>query len=163
MESAITRCSCSYSKWFVKIGLRLIVVNGCMVCPTTVSFIILSSRSKISSSNFFFFNFRLSCFKMRVLNCCSKHKVMRYFLPFFAYIFPLTLAIQYNVSPALHLQQTLQWLTVAVHWPLRLQLHHSNRYSALQLTDLWKWMHNNGTHTICLLRLIFNGNGFKFL
>ena len=71
MESGIKRCSCSYSKWFVKIGLTLIVVNGCMVCPTTVSLFIFSSRSKTSSSNFFFFNFRLSCFKMRVLDCCS--------------------------------------------------------------------------------------------
>lgn len=72
MESGIKHCSCSYSKWwFVKIGLTLIVVNGCMVCPTTVSLLILSARSKTSSSNFLFFNFRLSCFKRRVLNCCS--------------------------------------------------------------------------------------------
>jgi len=71
MESGIKHCSCSYSKWFVKIGLALIVVNGCMVCPTTVSLFTLSSRSKTSSSNFLFFNFRFSCFKRRVLNCCS--------------------------------------------------------------------------------------------
>ena len=37
----------------------------------TVSLLILSSRSKTSSSKFLFFNFRLSCFKRRVLNCCS--------------------------------------------------------------------------------------------
>ena len=149
MESGIKHCSCSYSKWFVKIGLALIVVNGCMVCPTTVSLFTLSSRSKTSSSNFLFFSFRFSCFKRRVLNCCSSTRSCVIFF-LFCLMFPLTLALQYNVFPALRLQQTLQWLTVVVHWPLRLQSHHSNRYSALQLTDLWKWMHINGTRTISL-------------
>lgn len=82
MESGIKHCSCSYSKWFVKIGLTLIVVKGCMVFPTTVSLFILSSRSKTSSSNFLFFNFRLSCFKRRVLNCCSSTRSCVIFFPF---------------------------------------------------------------------------------
>ena len=56
---------------FIKHHFTLIVVNGCMVCPTTVSLSILSSRSKTSSSNLLFFDFRLSCFKRRVLNCSS--------------------------------------------------------------------------------------------
>ena len=62
-----------FMQLFKTICKNWVYINSCycMVCPTTVSLIILSSRSKTSSSNFFFFNFRLSCFKMRVLNCCS--------------------------------------------------------------------------------------------
>ena len=93
MESGIKHCSCSYSKWFVKIGLTLIVVKGCMVFPTTVSLFILSSRSKTSSSNFLFFNFRLSCFKRRVLNCCSSTRSCVIFFPFRVH-FPSDTTIQ---------------------------------------------------------------------
>lgn len=67
---------------FIKHHFTLIVVNGCMVCPTTVSLLILSSRSKTSSSNLLLFNFRLCLLEKEGVELLLQHKVMCYFLPF---------------------------------------------------------------------------------
>lgn len=70
-----------YSKfWLVKMGLTLIVVNGCMFRPITESLFTLSSISDTSSSNFLFCSLKFSCFRRRVLNCCSRTRSWVIFL-----------------------------------------------------------------------------------
>lgn len=88
---------------FIKHHFTLIVVNGCMVCPTTVSLLILSSRSKTSSSNLLLST--SDCLALK-RGCWTAAPAQGHvlFSSFLAYIFPLTHALQYKVFPTLHHQ-----------------------------------------------------------